>query len=91
VPLGLIIGLAMMASIVLLPKFRKTDDTLKRLPFTIAGLFLSLIIGACSLFVYHNYAPHYFVWFGLTAIATFLVAIIIKTVPQIKQSKHRAK
>jgi|GEM_PF-2500866 len=81
----------MMALIVFLPKLKKTEDPLKRLPFAIAGIFLSLIVGAGALFIYRSLVPHYFVWFGVTTIATFLIAVIVRTVPQILQVKHRVQ
>ena len=89
VPIGLVIGFAMMGAIVFLPRLEKTGEPLKRLPYTVTGAILAFIIGTGMIFAYHALAPHYFVWFGVTTIATFLVTIAARTVPQIRQLKRR--
>jgi len=89
VPLGFVVGLVMMALMMFLPKLEKTGVPLKRLPYTLVGTLLAFVIGGGALFAYHSLAPHYFVWFGVMVIVTFLVSIALKTVPQISQLKRR--
>jgi len=89
VPLGLIVGLVMMASMTFLPKLEKTGEPIKNMPYAMGGILLAFFIGAAALFGYHSIAPHYFVWFGLTAVATFMIAIVAKAVPQIRKLKRR--
>jgi hypothetical protein len=87
--LGLITGVVMVALVVFIPRLEPSGDPQKQLPFTMAALFTALLFSAVVLFVYHALAPRYFVWFGLMAVFSFLLLIVIRTAPQIMKSKRR--
>ncbi len=81
----------MTALILLLPRLEKSGDPLKRQPYTLGGLILSLILGAGGVFVYSLLSHSTLVWFGVAVVASFFIALATFAVQKLRNVNHRDK